>query len=81
MLLGFWEVDEDGADSRGEGAITPASDSVPEREALVVGTSLSRLGDEGLERALAGSRPPPTMPQASPSERPARPRRRGRGRR
>ena len=81
MLLGFWTVDTGGAGSEEDAADAPDNDTVPEREALVVGTSLVQLGDAGLGSALAASRPPPATPQASPAERPARPRRRGRGRR
>jgi hypothetical protein len=81
LLLGFWVVDEGEADPEDDGTTAPATDAAPEREALVVGTSLVQLGEEGLAGALARSRPPSPPPTGQPAERPARPRRRGRGRR
>lgn len=78
LLLGFWEVPEGAAD-REDGPVTwLETDAVPEREALVVGTSLAQLGEERLGDVLAGSRPPPPPPQARTPERPVRSRRRGR---
>jgi len=81
LLLGFWAVPAGSVD--GEDGAVPGldADAVPEREALVVGTSLVQCGEEGLANALAGSTPPSPPPNRQSAERPARPRRRGRGRR
>lgn len=81
LLLGFWSVDEGAADVEDDGTTARPTDLMPEREALVVGTSLVQLGEEGLAGALARSRPPSPPAAGQTPDRPARPRRRGRGRR
>jgi len=72
LLLGFWKA------RAADESRSTLLESEPDREALVVGTSLAQLGDGGLRIAIAGSKPPP--PQTRSAEPPTTSRRRGRAR-
>lgn len=79
LLLGFWSVPLGDASDTAVSGAGAEHRGAHEREALVAGTSLAQLGEEGVRVALARSRLPAPPSQERSAQRPPRPRRRGRG--